>query len=115
MVTGSVSPRSVEKVVVKAVWASGRIGVGPGRDRRRGLTGSEDADAEDESQAECEADPGQGRASQKCADAGREDDGDGQQRDSWPDAIDAPARGLGGPTEGGVSGPFLGANDLGEG
>ena len=80
MVTGSVSPRSVEKVVVKAVWASGRIGVVRVATVVCGLAGSEDADAEDESQAEREADPGQGRASQKCADTGREGNGGGQQR-----------------------------------
>ena len=47
----------------------GRGGDGGGR-----LTGAEDADTEDESQAECEADPGQGRASQQCADAGRDEE-----------------------------------------
>ena len=79
-VTGSESPRSVEKVVVNAVWASGRIGEVRRRDRGLRLAGSEDADTEDESQAEREADPGQRRASQKCAETGREDNGGGQQR-----------------------------------
>ena len=81
IVTGSVSPRPVENVVVNSACVSGTMTVGGMATVVDGLAGADDADAEDDSQAEREAGPGKGRASQQCADVDRDDDRGGQQRD----------------------------------